>query len=96
MVVYAKISTGNIPQVSIGQEGTLFVRLLYTNSTVQDGRNLIYKIFDQSAWSYNSENILFPVISGLSKTVEAGLDGPTAQRVLGTVQIIGFYTVQCL
>ena len=95
MVVYAKIATGYISN-GAGQEGYLFVHLLSTNSTVQDRRNLFYKIHKQSAWSHNSENIQFPVISGLSKKVEAGLVGPTDNRIQGTVQIIGFYTVQCL
>ena len=95
VVVYAKIATGNILN-GAGQEGYLFVHLLSTNSTVQDRRDLFYKIHEQKAWSYNSENIQFPVISGLSKKIEAGLVGPTDRRVQGTVQIIGFYTVQCL
>ena len=95
VVVYAKICTGRIP-VSAAQEGYLFVRLLNTNSTIQDERNLYYKIFNQQAWSYNSENMIFPVISGLSETVEAGLNGPTDQRIRGTIQIIGFYTVHCV
>ena len=95
VVVYAKIVTGYIYK-GAGKEGTLFVRLLDTNSAIQDTRNLFYKIYQQSALSYNSENIQFPVISGLSKAVEAGLNGPTHRRVQGTVQIVGYYTVQCL
>ena len=78
-----------------GQVGTLFVRLLGKNSTVQDRRNLFYKIYKQGARSYNSENIKFPVISGFSSTIEAGLDGPTNDRIVGTVQSFGFYIVEC-
>ena len=95
VVVYAKIATGYISN-GAGQEGDLFVRLLSTKSTVQDARKLFFKIYKQGPWSYNSENIQFPVISGLSKKIEAGLVGPTDKRVQGTVQIIGFYTVECL
>ena len=98
VVVYVKIATGYIPN-GAGKEGALSVRLLDKKSALQDARKLFYKIYDQSGsynWSYNSVHYIFPLRPGLSKFLEAGLKGPTHSRIQGKVQIIGYYTVQCL
>ena len=94
VVVYAKITTGYITD-DASQEGTLFVRLLGKNPSVQDHRDLFYRIYRQSALSYNSNNFEFPVISSLSKTVEDELVGPIHIQLRATVQIVGQHTMEC-
>jgi hypothetical protein len=46
-------------------------------------------MYGQNAWSYNSENISFPVGPGDAREIKAQLKA-TGGRIVGSVQIVGY------
>lgn len=93
IVVFAKVRSGHT--INERRDSFLNVYLNGANGHSQDEKQLLYRTYPQAAWSYNSENMLFPIRND-SKSIRAVLDGtfPT-QNFAATVKIHGYYTASC-
>ena len=76
-------------------ENYVVVDLLDANNTVTDRKKLFYFTYYQSAVSYNSENMVFPIQTGVSSAVQTKVDGFIGPNFNAFVQIIGYYTTDC-
>ena len=93
IVVFAKIRSGNT--LNDKKDSILNVRLLDVNGNKQDERDLFYRTFSQSAWSFNSENMVFPIQSD-SKSIRAKLEGTfPSKNFAATVRVYGYYIFSC-
>ena len=93
VVVFSYIQTGYL-QAS----GSNFVvlDLLNNKDDVTDQRKLFYKTYDQTAWSYNSENIVFPLEPGVSSCVRVQFQGFTSdEHFAAYVHLTGYYITHC-
>lgn len=93
MVVFTFVRTGHL-----GQSGDSYVvvDLLDAQGSVTDTNKLYYITYAQSALSYNSENMVFPIESGVSSAVQAKLEGSSGTtNFRAYVQVTGYYTTHC-
>ena len=92
VVVYTTAQTGWTPT---SKPGDVVVDLLDAQNTVTDTRKIYYRTYRQSALSYSSENMVFPVQPGVSTSVRAQCKGDDAIHVYAHVRVIGYYTTRC-
>ena len=71
------------------------VNLLDANNTVTDERKLYYYTYPQSAVSYNSENMVFPIQKGVTSAVQAQVKGFIGPNFGAFIQVTGYYTTRC-
>ena len=87
VIVYAKVQSGNVP----GQDKSGELVVSSTTITGFIERKLSYHVYHQNSWSFNSENMRIPLTPGMTKSIEAKLEGPTISGNFGaSVQIVGF------
>ena len=86
LIVYAKLESGTVQ----GQDKSGDLVVSSTTITGVIERGLRYHVYDQGSWSFNSENMRIPVTPGMTKSIEAKLDGPSGGNFGASVQIIGF------
>lgn len=92
MVVFTFVKTGHLTRSG---DNYVVVDLLDAQDSVTDTNKLYYTTYDQSAWSYNSENMVFPIESGVSSAVQAKLEGGSGTNFGAYVQVTGYYTTHC-
>ena len=85
VIVYAKLRTGRNKHRN--GHGELVVSVTIPNGRIE--RKLFCFFYQQSAVSYNSENITLPVGPGLARQIVAELR-TEGNRVVGSVQIVGY------
>ena len=87
VIVYAKLKSGHVP--GHDKSGDLVVSSTTIKGVIE--RRLIYHVYDQGSWSFNSENMRIPVTPGMTKSIKAKLEGPSIRGNFGaSVQIVGF------
>jgi hypothetical protein len=85
VIVYSNVRTGY--NVGKDESGELVVSVTIPNGLIE--RKLACHLYGQSAWSYNSENISFPVGPGDAREIKAELKA-TGENIVGSVQIVGY------
>ena len=86
VIVYATIESGHNSRSTNTSE--LEVSTTTFNGVIK--RKLLYKLYDQQAWSYNSENMSLPIAVGHTLDVTALLNGPGGKNFTASVQIVGY------
>lgn len=92
VVVFPMVYTGFLQASNVNY---VVVDLLDANNTVTDRKKLFYFTYLQSAVSYNSENMVFPIQTGVSSAIQAKVDGFIGPNFGAFVQITGYYTTDC-
>ncbi|XP_068676989.1 uncharacterized protein [Montipora capricornis] len=89
VVIYAKIETGYYDLRDKPGAGEMIVSTTIPNGVIE--RKLICHVYDQQAWSYNSENITLPVASN-NRVVNVSLKlAPSSSgKCKASVQIVGY------
>ena len=87
VIVYAKIQSGNVQGKD--QTGELVVSTSTFNGLIE--RKLLYHVYPQSSWSFNSENIGLPIEDGYTTEITAELRGPDGGNFSASVQVIGYF-----
>ena len=86
VIVYATIESGYNSRSSLAD---LEVSTTTLNGVIK--RKLFCHVYNQDAWSYNSENISLPVAVGHTLDVIALLNGPGGNdNFSGSVQIVSY------
>ena len=87
VIVYAKIATGYNSGSDV--DGELTVSTTIPNGEIK--RKVFCRFYEQSAWSYNSENIPLPLTCGSERLVRVSLQGPSGTKHFNaSVQIVGY------
>ena len=91
-MVFPSVYTGYLQYGSLNY---VVVDLLNANNTVTDERKLYYFTYPQSAVSYNSENMVFPIQKGVTCAVQAQVKGFIGSNFGAFIQVPGYYTTRC-
>ena len=87
VIVYAKVETGWCSDQDT--HGELIVSSTIPNGVIE--RKVRCYFYQQSAWSYNSENICLPVGGNGPRSITAFLKGPRSGGISASVTVVGYH-----